>query len=88
VTCRSCGAVIAAKAIVCYKCGTPTAFEAPPPRPAPARGLPLWLVALLVVGVAACGWMASQTSEVLTRVVWIVAAVLLAVPVLVRWRRR
>ncbi len=47
----------------------------------------MWLVVLLIAAIAVCGWMASQTSVVLTRVVWIVAAVVLAVPVLIRWRR-
>jgi hypothetical protein len=36
MTCTSCGATIADKAIVCYRCGAPTA--APARRPAPAAG--------------------------------------------------
>jgi hypothetical protein len=83
VTCRSCGAVIAEKAIVCYRCGAPTAAEPPPVRPATSRGPALWLLVLLVAGIAGAGWMAAQTSVVLTRVIWIAVAVLLAVPVLV-----
>ena len=49
VTCRSCGTTIADKAIVCYKCGTPT-MEAPVrvARAAPRRRILLW-VALVVV---------------------------------------
>ena len=32
MTCRSCGATIADKAIVCYRCGTPTDVPAAPQR--------------------------------------------------------
>jgi hypothetical protein len=59
VTCRACGAEIADKAIVCYKCGTPTAEEAVRPS---ARGHagPNWLlVAILLLVLSACGWYAS-----------------------------
>ena len=83
MTCRSCGAVIAEKAIVCYKCGAPTAVAPPPVRPAPSRVPALWVMMLAVAGIAGAGWMAAQTSVVLTRVIWIAVAVLLAVPVLV-----
>lgn len=87
MTCRSCGAVIAEKAIVCYRCGTPTAADAPPVRPAPVRAPAMWVVVLLIAAIAVCGWMAAQTSVALTRAIWIGAAVLLAVPVVIRWRR-
>ena len=44
--CRQCGTDIAEKAIVCYRCGTPTA--APAARPARGRRrLPPWLTWLL-----------------------------------------
>lgn len=51
--CRKCGREIADKAIVCYRCGTPTDIPAPPRRPDPRRQ-PLWpglaaLVAALAV---------------------------------------
>ena len=87
MTCRSCGAVIADKAIVCYKCGAPTAGEPLPVRQAPAR-LPLWLLILLVVGIAVSGWMAAQTSDMLSRVFWGAVALVLAVLMLVRLSRR
>jgi len=47
MTCRSCGATIADKAIVCYRCGTPTA--APAPTSAPVRGRPRWIAWLIVL---------------------------------------
>ncbi|HUR21874.1 MAG TPA: hypothetical protein VMZ90_13755 [Vicinamibacterales bacterium] len=49
MTCRSCGTTIAAKAIVCYKCGTPT-METPvrAARAKPRRKI-LPYVAIVVV---------------------------------------
>jgi hypothetical protein len=47
--CRSCGASIAEKAIVCYRCGTPT--EAPAvKRPPPPPRRPSWAVLLVLLG--------------------------------------
>ena len=58
--CTNCGATIADKAIVCYRCGTPTAIphverKGPPPvAPRP------WLLALLlVVAAGVLGWLAA-----------------------------
>jgi hypothetical protein len=51
MTCRSCGATIADKAIVCYRCGTPTAASAP--KSAPVRGRPSWITWLIVLIVLA-----------------------------------
>ena len=48
--CRNCSAEIAEKAIVCYRCGTPTADLAEVPRHAPpARRGRLALVIVLVL---------------------------------------
>jgi hypothetical protein len=49
--CTRCQAEIADKAIVCYRCGTPTAIPAPPERPAAgAQGLgPITIIIILVV---------------------------------------
>ena len=90
MTCRSCGAVIAEKAIVCYRCGAPTAEEPPPVRPAPSRNAGLWVLLVVLVGIAlgVAVWKLAQTSVVLSRVVLIAAVVVLAVRTLVRWRRR
>ena len=48
--CRSCGTTIAEKAIVCYKCGTPT-MEAPvrAARPAPKQRILLWVAIAVVI---------------------------------------
>jgi hypothetical protein len=50
VTCRSCGTTIADKAIVCYKCGTPT-METPvrTTRAAPKRRIGVWVAVVLVI---------------------------------------
>ena len=53
--CRSCGTEIADKAIVCYRCGAPTAE--PAPRPAAGRGSPSaaarWAIAAVVLVIMA-----------------------------------
>jgi hypothetical protein len=63
--CTSCGAEIAEKAIVCYRCGAPTAIPEPPKRQqtAPPVRRPAWaLVAVLVVLLAALGWFLPETE--------------------------
>lgn len=50
MTCRSCSATIDDKAIVCYRCGTPTADPATlKPRPQARRGGGRWVVAMVFV---------------------------------------
>jgi hypothetical protein len=56
--CSSCGAEIADKAIVCYRCGTPTAIPAPPVRPASPRPRTHWPTLLIV---AISGWVVFVT---------------------------
>ena len=47
--CRHCAAEIADKAIVCYRCGTPTA-DLPSPRLQGSRpGLPVWVWVVVVL---------------------------------------
>lgn len=53
--CRSCGTEIAAKAIVCFRCGTATADEAVAPRRPAGRPARRWLPAVLGGGVTAAG---------------------------------
>ena len=53
MTCRSCGAQIADKAIVCYRCGTPTEeVVARFGRPRRRRGT-LWVLLAILVSLAA-----------------------------------
>ena len=50
MTCRSCSATIDDKAIVCYRCGTPTADPATlQPRTQVRRGGGRWVVAMVFV---------------------------------------
>jgi hypothetical protein len=51
MTCGSCGATIADKAIVCYRCGAPTASPAMPAGGVPARRSRTASVVLLAIGV-------------------------------------
>ncbi|MFO7303153.1 MAG: hypothetical protein DIU54_012125 [Acidobacteriota bacterium] len=60
MVCGNCGATIADKAIVCYRCGTPTAIPDVPrrtPPPSPAR--PWLVVVLLVAAAGVLGWLAA-----------------------------
>jgi hypothetical protein len=67
VTCQSCGHQIADNAIVCYRCGAPTALPArstPPPQAPASRGR--WVVvALAVVAVAAALVMLGHVAHLL-----------------------
>jgi hypothetical protein len=59
VTCRSCGTTIADKAIVCYKCGTPT-METPVRTTRPAAktkksSIALWVALAVVIGALILG---------------------------------
>jgi hypothetical protein len=51
MVCRNCGATIAEKAIVCYRCGAPTALPVLEQKPSPSsrRGLSTVVVVVLVV---------------------------------------
>jgi hypothetical protein len=52
MNCRSCGAVIAANALICYKCGAATAeprITPPSVRPKRGRGL---ITGLILLGLA------------------------------------
>jgi len=85
--CRSCGLEIADKAIVCYRCGTPTA-DLPAPRPKPRRQ-PIWpagLAILLIIGLGA--WLIPRTPAGTPERwgVWIALAVVLLVGAV--WLRR
>jgi hypothetical protein len=56
VTCRSCGATIAEKAIVCYKCGTPTMETPARVTRSATKGkggrILVWVVLALVIAAA------------------------------------
>ena len=61
MVCSSCGASIADKAIVCYRCGTPTAIPTPPARKLPPPR-PVWpAIASLLVIIALAVWLVPMT---------------------------
>ena len=61
--CASCGLEIADKAIVCYRCGTPTANPGVHARGAAGRGRPNWAIAPLMVAIMALAvWLIPKTT--------------------------
>jgi hypothetical protein len=70
VRCQSCGKEIADKAIVCYRCGTPTAIPEPSSPAARQRpdggGAGRWHLIVLVLSVLVLGglvWRGSTPAE-------------------------
>lgn len=66
MTCRHCAAEIADKAIVCYRCGTPTA-DLPSPRLQARTGLPPWVwvvvaIVILAGAVFAYYWVSAPAA--------------------------
>jgi hypothetical protein len=56
--CRSCGTEIAEKAIVCFRCGTPTDLPAAPARPRARPRAPIGVgVLVLIVAIALGLWL-------------------------------
>jgi hypothetical protein len=87
MTCRSCGVEIADKAIVCYRCGTPTAVPAAPPRARPVRGWrgPVFLAAVVTIG----AWFAvPETATSLVRAAIAVGAGAVVLVAVMLMRRR
>ena len=88
MTCRSCGAQIAEKAIVCYRCGTATAIPDMAPRPSPPRAsrsrmvLPVLILVEMAAAVVVVIGLGYQDSTV----AWVIAAVAAIVSVVVTAR--
>jgi len=88
MTCRSCGAVIANKAIVCYRCGTATAEPATPVRAPASLDVARWTLVARLVAIVVVAWLAVRAPGWTGRAIWAVLAVSLAVSVAVSLRRR
>ena len=89
--CGSCGATIADKAIVCYRCGAPTAVPAMPAAKSPARRSPAVALVQLAIGVVlvACSVMLPDGSWIareLTRLSGLALVVLSLFRLIVRRR--
>src|SRR5947208_335469 len=61
VKCRSCSAEIADKAIVCYRCGTPTADHPPVAAPKPTRRISLAAVVTIAAIIVLGAWLIPMT---------------------------
>lgn len=81
--CRSCQAEIADKAIVCYRCGTPTADLAPVARRPPAKARwPLWPGPVILAIVVLAAWLAPHPADSpLEWIAWPAAAGLAALAI-------
>jgi hypothetical protein len=90
MTCRSCWATIADKAIVCYRCGTPTAGPPAPARPVTRARAPWALLVALLLGalMAVSVAIVSPESRTAAAVAGGFIAVALGAWVLVRWLGR
>jgi hypothetical protein len=92
VKCRACGTEIADKAIVCFRCGTPTDLPAAPSRPAAGRRRSLVTPGvLLLIAVIALGlWLLppALTEGASTMYLGWAGFGLAAVVVWWLWRRR
>src|SRR5262245_57983722 len=87
MTCASCGATIADKAIVCYRCGAPTATPARQSQ-TPARRSPMTvLIAMLVVGAALLGFALIEPAGSGARLGSATAAVVLLLGAVILWIR-
>jgi hypothetical protein len=89
VKCRSCGTEIADKAIVCFRCGTPTDIPAPPVRPVAVKRRPAWIAVVILIMIIALGvWLLPLTprDSVARWAGW--GAVALTTFAAVQWLRR
>ena len=87
MTCQSCGVEIADKAIVCYRCGAPTAV-APAPRTVRPAGRRRWRV--VAGGIVALGvWLAvpGPAMSPVRAAAGLGAGALVVVIVMRVWRR-
>jgi hypothetical protein len=77
MVCGNCGATIAAKAIVCYRCGTATAIPAQPTKPVPPVTRPWFMIGILLAIAATFGWLASaEPAGVARQIVYAVVGLL------------
>jgi len=89
VKCRTCGAEIAEKAIVCYRCGTPTA-DLPPVTvtPTPRRSNVTTVVVMALIIVAGAVLIPMTRPGSIERIgAWVVAWIVILVA-MSRLRRR
>jgi hypothetical protein len=92
VQCRNCSAEIADKALICYRCGTPTTeakFKPPVPQRSLSRASLVATVLALVLLVLAAIFLGRAPSGDTPRVVtWGVVAIAIVIVVLRAYARR
>ena len=88
--CTNCNATIADKAIVCYRCGAPTAIPVADKRQAPAARKASPLAAIVLFLLAALAGLLSIVSDpaTYTRLGSAIAAVVLVIGSIVLFMRR
>jgi len=91
--CRNCGAEIAEKALICYRCGTATTDAKYAPAPLPRTGSRASLVAtvvalVLIVGVGLAIGRASDISSTSRGTIWAITAVAVVIVALRAYARR
>jgi hypothetical protein len=92
--CRNCGTEIADKALICYKCGAPTADAKYQPAEIPARGrrsrsgLLATALALVLLVIAALYMGRASAGEAPRYVTWVFVAIAVVVVGLRAYARR
>ncbi|MBI3491874.1 MAG: hypothetical protein HY047_08855 [Acidobacteria bacterium] len=92
MTCRQCGAAIAEKALICYKCGTATTKATYQPAAPPRRGVSTRviasIVALVLLAAAASFVGGTSVGETPRLFTWIVVAIAVVIVGLRAYARR
>jgi uncharacterized membrane protein YvbJ len=90
--CRNCGTEIADKALICYKCGAPTAdakYQPPALRPRRSRsGLLTTVLALVLLLVLALYMGRASTGETPRYITWVSVALAVVIVALRAYARR
>ena len=90
--CRNCSAEIADKALICYRCGTPTTeakYQPPAPRRSASRAsLVATALALVLLVLAAIFLGRAPSGETPRAVTWVLVAVAIVIIVLRAYARR
>lgn len=89
MNCKHCGTEIAAKALICYRCGRPTADEMPAKAPARSGGRGTWIKIIAAIVLAVAGLYMGQTTfgEVPRELSWSLAGLAAVVLAWRFWRR-
>lgn len=90
MTCRHCGATIADKALICYRCGEATTAPRIAPPPPPRERGPLPIIAAILVIIAAAVMVLPMLEPGTPRLIGWAAVVILTVlsVIFLRPRRR